>query len=49
MIYLAEVCSASLNGYSVEVRPRKMLLVIVCSGTKVMRNSGSLPYFKPVI
>ena len=34
IIYLADLCSVSLNGYSVEVKPRKKLLVVVCSGTK---------------
>ena len=49
MIYLADVYSASFYGYSVEVKPRKIMLVVVCSGTKVMRNSGSLPNFKTII
>ena len=49
LIYLAEFSNASLNGYSVEVKPRKIVLVVVCSGTKVMRNSGSLPNFETII
>ena len=34
MIYLVDVCSVSLNGCSVEVKPRKKVPVVVCSGTK---------------
>ena len=49
MIYLADFGSASVYGYSVEVKPRKIMVVVVCSGKKVMRNSGSLPNLKTII